>query len=156
MDTVLWQEISAVLGGMAESGGDRLARLTALWDCCPDDQATLRCVIAHYAADLEPEAADELRWDERALAAWRESDATDWDEIGIADPAAMLPSLHLNLGDDHLRAGDRPAALRHLAVARSGLDSLPDDGYGQMIRAGVLGLAERCAAPVLPTAGPGE
>ena len=28
-----------------------------------------RCVIAHFLADLEDDARDELRWDERALAA---------------------------------------------------------------------------------------
>lgn len=156
MDTALWQEISAVLGGSADPSAGSLAHLTALWDRCPEGEAALRCVIAHYAADLEPELADELAWDERALASWLDSDATDWEAIGIPDPMAMLPSLHLNLGDDLLRAGDRDAALGHLAAAEEHLDALADDGYGQMIRRGVAGLAARCEASVLPTAGPGE
>jgi hypothetical protein len=138
MDTALWQEISSAIGGGS------LDRLSALWDRCPDGEAALRCVIAHYAADLEPELADETLWDERALAAWSESDATDWEAIGISEPLAMLPSLHLNLGDDYQRAGADAQARQHLALARAHADLLSDDGYGRTVRTGIDGLAERC------------
>ncbi len=146
MDTALWQEISAALaGGAASDGtGDALGRLTDLWNRCPPEEAALRCVLAHYAADLEPDLAGETAWDERALAAWAQSDATDWEDIGIAQPLAMLPSLHLNLGDDYERAGATGEARRHLAKAREHVSQLADDGYGRMIRAGIDGLAQRC------------
>ena len=71
MDTALWQEISAALaGGAASDGtGDALGRLTDLWNRCPPEEAALRCVLAHYAADLEPDLAGEAR---RHLAKARE------------------------------------------------------------------------------------
>lgn len=139
MDTALWKEFSSAIADGTAS------RLVDLWNRCPEGEAALRCVIAHYAADRDPELAGETEWDERALAAWSESDATDWEAIGIPEPLAMLPSLHLNLGDDYQRAGVTDVARRHLALAREHVGLLPDDGYGRMIRAGIDGLAQRCS-----------
>ena len=93
-------------------------------------------VLAHYAADVEEDPAEELRWDLQALAA---ADA-------VADRLAVrgfYPSLHLNLADVYRRLGDAEWATDHLDRARTTLDVLPDDGYGRMIRGGIDPCADR-------------
>ncbi|NYD38217.1 hypothetical protein [Actinomycetospora corticicola] len=94
-------------GGAVEEARRQLA---ALWEE-PAVQADPfhRCALAHHAADLEPEVADELRWDVRALAA---ADAVTPERDTPIDVAAFYPSLHLNLGDAFRRAEDLPAAPR--------------------------------------------
>jgi hypothetical protein len=54
-----------------------------------------------------------------------------------------MPSLHLNLGDDYLRLGDRAACQRHLAAGMAATADLPDTPYASMIRGGLDRLAER-------------
>jgi hypothetical protein len=128
-------------GGAVEEARRQLA---ALWEE-PAVQADPfhRCALAHHAADLEPEVADELRWDVRALVAADE--VTPVRDTPI-DVAAFYPSLHLNLGDAYRRAEDLPAAREHLARARACVEVLPDDGYGRLIRGGIDRLAERLDA----------
>ncbi|GAA2825045.1 hypothetical protein [Kribbella solani] len=112
--------------------GDRAAareRLTLFWESANDQQA--RCVIAHYLADVQDETADELSWDLRALEAVE-------DEL-------WLPSLHLNLADDYRRLQQAELAHQHLLLAREHLGQLPDDGYGNLIRAGVQHVADALA-----------
>jgi hypothetical protein len=133
------------LGHSGDADGAR-RRLAELWDE-PEVQADplVRCALAHHAADLEPGTADELRWDLRALAAadevTPERAQTHHASLSIA---GFYPSLHLNLGDDHLRLGDLEAARHHLDLGRAAVPALADDGYGRMIRAGLDGLAARC------------
>lgn len=97
--------------------------------------------LAHYMADVQEDPVEELRWDQRALAAVE----------GLTDERAQryhatlavrgfLPSLHLNLAADHHRLGDRAAALHHLAEAEGAVSALPADGYGAMIRGGIIRL----------------
>ncbi|MFC4944821.1 hypothetical protein [Pseudonocardia sp. GCM10023141] len=97
--------------------------------------------LAHFMADVQDDPVEELRWDQRALA------AVD----GLTDERAQryhatlavrgfLPSLHLNLAADHQRLGDRAAALGHLDRAEAAVSALHDDGYGAMIRGGVARL----------------
>lgn len=105
-----------------------------------------RCVIAHFLADQETDPAAELEWDARALAEHGQVAETAFTTIGIPSAAGFLPSLHLNLGDDHLRAGDRGAAREHLAAARAAEHLLSDEGYGAMIRGGIDRLAHRLQA----------
>jgi hypothetical protein len=128
-------EVMAAIGAAVEQGraGDRAGArdaLTALWDRAGDDPLK-RCSIAHYVADLQDSVADELAWDQRALAA-----AND-----LADPSQLrsfLPSLHLNLADAHRRSGHTAEARHHLGLAAEHLDLLPDDDYGRMIRGGMI------------------
>jgi hypothetical protein len=47
------------------------------------------------------------------------------------------------LGEDYRTLGDLPAARRHLDLGLAAAGTLPDDGYGAMIRGGLAGLAER-------------
>ncbi|MFF0379209.1 hypothetical protein [Actinoplanes missouriensis] len=143
----------AAIGAAVEQGraGDRAeARdsLTRLWESVGENGDALhRCSIAHYLADLQDTVADELAWDQRALAAVTDLDderARRFDES--LQVRAFLPSLHLNLADAYRRAGRPDEARHHLAAAAVGLDLLPDDEYGSMIRTGVTRVSEAVAA----------
>jgi len=46
----------------------------------------------------------------------------------------FYPSLYANVAEVNLRLGDRAEARRWIARARETAPSLPDDGYGRMIR----------------------
>ncbi|MFG1603080.1 hypothetical protein [Actinoplanes sp. NPDC049265] len=137
-------EVMTAMGTAVEQGraGDRAGArraLTELWDTVGDQGDALhRCSIAHYLADLQDEIADELRWDQRALAAV--TDLSDERARRYRDSfqvRAFLPSLHLNLADAHRRSGDFAEARRYLATAVEHVDALPDDDYGAMIRSGI-------------------
>lgn len=58
----------------------------------------------------------------------------------------MVPSLHLNLGDDWLRIGDPVRETSPASGERSAAHVLGEDGYGRMIRKGLDGLADRLTA----------
>jgi tetratricopeptide (TPR) repeat protein len=134
MTDAVMAEIGEVVA-LGHSGDTATARqrFADLWD--EVDDPFHRCALAHYAADVQADPSDELRWDLRALAA---ADAVP-DRTAVA---AFYPSLHLNLADVHRRLGDVEQACRHLEQARATVDALPDDGYGRMIRGGV----DRCGA----------
>lgn len=104
--------------------------------------------LAHYMADVQDDPAEELRWDQRALA------AVD----GLTDERAQLyhatlvvrgflPSLHLNLAADHRQLGDLAAAREHLAEAEAAASALPAGGYGAMIRGGIARLRGELDGP---------
>lgn len=148
MDVMAEIEAAVELGRAGDAGTAR-RRLAELWeDPVVQEDPFHRCTLAHYAADLEPETADELRWDLRALAAADEVT----EERARAHHASLsiegfYPSLYLNLGDDYRRLGDVATARRHLELGRAALPALPDDGYGGMIRHGLEVLAERLGEP---------
>lgn len=144
-------DVMAEIGAAVELGhrGETDAarrRLAQLWeDPAVRADPFHRCTLAHYAADLEPETADELRWDLLALAAADEvTDERARAHHASLSIAGFYPSLHLNLGDDYQRLGDCAGARHHLERAREASADLPDEGYGRMIRAGIEGLAQRC------------
>jgi hypothetical protein len=68
-------------------------QLTAAWEASGESHHAMRCVVAHSLADVQDDVHSELEWDQWAL-----------------DAHAFLPSLHLDLGDAWLRAGDRAQA----------------------------------------------
>jgi hypothetical protein len=97
-----------------------------------------RCVIAHFLADLQEDERDELRWDERALAAVdgvSDERAQEFDKSLRVQ--GFMPSLYLSLADDHRRLGDADRAHEFLDKARATSDALGDDAYGELVR-GVL------------------
>lgn len=113
--------------------------LTALWDRIgATGDAFHRCTLAHYLADLQDTTQAELVWDERALAA--AADLTDeraQRHHSSFRVKSFLPSLHLNLADDHRRLGNTATAREHLATARNLVGHLPDDPYGDLIRGAI-------------------
>ncbi|GEL17543.1 hypothetical protein [Pseudonocardia asaccharolytica] len=111
-----------------------------------------RCVLAHYAADVQPDPADELAWDLRALAAANEFTA-DTDERARAYHASLqvqgfFPSLHLNLAEDYRKLGDPAQAREHLRLARERLHHLAvgPEGYADTIRTALARVEQDLAA----------
>lgn len=138
-DETMASILAAVQLGRSGQRAHARDALTALWDRIgAAGDAMHRCTLAHYLADLQDSTEAELVWDERALAA--AGDLTDehaQQHLPAVQVQAFLPSLHLNLADVHRRLHHPAAAREHLATARTFLDHLPDDPYGQMIRGGI-------------------
>jgi hypothetical protein len=118
-----------------------------IWaDLVPDGDPLHRVAVAHAMADLQDDPHDELAWDLRALEAVEGVSDERAAAAGVTSPvAAFYPSLHLNLGEDYRKLGDPEAARRHLDLGVAAAGTLPDDGYGAMIRGGLEGLAQRLA-----------
>lgn len=143
---------TAEIAAAVEAGrsGDRATardRLAALWEQLGAAGDPLhRCALAHYAADVAGDVHEELRWDERALAA---ADEVTDERARALDPSLRIagfhPSLHLNLADVHRRLGNDEPAWWHLRRATECVDALPGDGYGTMIRSGIERCGERLA-----------
>ena len=145
-DPVMTRIGEAVALGHAGDAAAARQRFVEIWeDIGPGGDPLHRCAVAHYAADVQEDPAEELRWDRLALVA---ADEVGGDRARAHHPsldvAGFYPSLHLNLADVHRRLGDAEQAGQHLEQARASLGGLPDDGYGRMIRDGV----QRCAARV--------
>ncbi|WAU81027.1 hypothetical protein O1Q96_15340 [Streptomyces sp. Qhu-G9] len=137
-------------------GGDReeaRSRFLDLWAEIGEEGDPLhRCTLAHYMADAQDDPSDELAWDLRALSAADElTDARVAEHHQSLAVRAFYPSLHLNLAADYVKLGRSEAARSHLGVARSRVDVLGDDAYGDGIRAGIGRLESR-----LDRAGPAE
>jgi hypothetical protein len=103
-----------------------------------------RCTLAHYMADLQDDPHEELAWDVRALEAADlvpEARAREYPETLAV--RGFYPSLYLNLAEDYRKVGDLARAREHVARARASAVVLEEDGYGQMIRAGIERLSRQ-------------
>lgn len=143
-------EMLVRIGAAAELGrrGDRASARRAvdeLWRTIGSDGDPFhRCALAHSAADVQDDVADELVWDLRALAAADELTDERVAAGGVASPVrGFYPSLHLNLADAYRRLGDLPRARDHLDRGLAAVDALPDDGYGEQVRGALARLAGR-------------
>ena len=69
-------------------------------------------------ADVQDDVAEELRWDERALAA---ADGLTDERVAAggvpAGVAGFYPSLHLNIAECHRRLGNPTQAREHLRAS---------------------------------------
>jgi tetratricopeptide (TPR) repeat protein len=90
---------------------------------------------AHYVARHQKSVGDKLKWDETALAF-----ALKIKDSGIA---AQYPSLYLNIAKCYEDLNDLNKAQKYYEAAQSYQSSLPDDGYGQIIRTGIRNGMER-------------
>ena len=128
--------ITAARSGEVDEGR---RRLTELWETVGASGDPLhRCTIGHYLADLYDDPAEALVWDVRALdAADTLTDARAQQHDASLQVAGFYPSLHVNLADNFRRLGSTAAAHRHLELARDRVTELADDGYGQIVRAGI-------------------
>ncbi|WP_274555710.1 hypothetical protein [Streptomyces spiramyceticus] len=122
-------------------------RFGVLWDEIGEDGDPFhRCTLAHYMADTQDDAGDELAWDLRALAA---ADGLTDERVAQHDSSVAVrgfyPSLHLNLAADYLKLHRPDAARTHLFRARAASDALGDDGYGDGVRAAIERLERRLA-----------
>lgn len=84
---------------------------------------------AHYVARHQPTTEDKLHWDEKCLQL----------ALGMADDnmKATYPSLYLNVGKCHEDLGNKVGAFENYSQAKAYTPYLADDGYGNMIKAGI-------------------
>ena len=102
------------------------------------------CTLAHAMADVQDDVHQELVWDQRALAAADLLTDARLAQAGLTLPVAGLyPSLHLNLSECYRKVGDLDRARDQLRRAQATIGALGEDGYAQMIRAGLRQVAER-------------
>ncbi|OIJ28889.1 hypothetical protein [Nocardioides luteus] len=122
--------------------------LLAIWaDLGVTGDPLHRCVLAHYLADLYPDAAEALIWDVRALdAAEALTDRRAQEHDASLQVAGFYPSLHLNIADNLRRLGAFAAAAEHIDKAEGRAAALPPGAYGDMIRAAIQGVGEAITA----------
>ncbi|WP_194819645.1 hypothetical protein [Nocardia sp. XZ_19_385] len=110
--------------------------LTEIWESIgPQGDPLHRCTLAHFMADLQPDAAQALAWDVRALdAAASLTNERAQQHHSTLDVAGFYPSLHLNLADNYRQLGSFEAAQREIDSTRACLHTLGDDPYGETIR----------------------
>lgn len=139
-----WDDVlGAATAGMAGRSDEARQRLETCWDGTNAEEHAQRCVLAHYLADQQPDLAHETSWDERALLEHSYVADADLIPVGVPSAAGFGPSLHLNLADDYLRAGNSEGARVQLTMARQLERVLPEGGYGAMIRSGLDRLEAR-------------
>ncbi|MBC2864297.1 hypothetical protein [Streptomyces mexicanus] len=144
-DAVLTRIGQSVLLHHAGDREEARLRLLDLWHEIGEDGDPLhRCTLAHYMADTQDDPADELAWDLRALSAAEElRDDRLAGHEGAPAARALYPSLHLDLAADYARLGRAEAARSHLRRARAAADTLPEDSYGDGVRAAIQRLEVR-------------
>ena len=106
---------------------DALRLFQQAWDGAQDDYEA--CIAAHYLARHQPTFADNLHWNEVALA--RANAAADEQVRGF------YPSLYLNLGHAYEVNGDLSAARLNYELAAERAGALAAGPYGDMVRRGV-------------------
>lgn len=84
---------------------------------------------AHYTARHQKSIADKLRWDKTAL-----THALNINDETIKE---ILPSLYLNIGKCYEDLYDFDKAEGNYRAALSFAAYLPDNGYGNMLKAGI-------------------
>jgi hypothetical protein len=139
-----WRDITNAIG-LALGGDQPRGResLLACWETTTDTDHSQRCVLAHYLADLQSSLQDEVAWDERALSEHAYVVDEDLAPVGMASALALAPSLHLNLGDGYLRQGRLDDARTQLRAGMKAVSALPMDGYGALVRSGLVRLQQR-------------
>ncbi len=90
---------------------------------------------AHYLARVQTDSAAALHWNLVALENARKTDH--------ADLAPVYPSLYLNVGKSYEDLGNTREAVNYYLLAQSHFKDLADEGYGHMIRKGILAGLER-------------
>ena len=90
---------------------------------------------AHYVARHQKSAADKLKWDEAALQFAL--------KINNDTVKETFPSLYLNIAKCYEDLNDLNNAKKNYELALSFTNSLPNDGYGNMIKGGITKGIER-------------
>lgn len=92
-------------------------------------------IAAHYVARHQKNIEDKLQWDETALKfALKMTDDTT---------KGVYPSLYLNVAKCHEDLNDFDNARKNYQLALSFNTFLSDDGYGKMIKGGIMNGLER-------------
>jgi rifampin ADP-ribosylating transferase len=94
-----------------------------------------RFTSAHYVARHQPTIEKKLEWDKRALELAL--------KIDDANMSAALPSLYLNIAKCYEDLQELEEAEKNYETALSFCAVQPEDGYGKMIRGGIVNGLER-------------
>ena len=103
------------------------------WDEATNDFE--KFTAAHYVARHQKSIHDKLKWDETALRF-----AVKIDDSSMH---ATYPSLYLNIAKCYEDLEDRDTAQKNYQIALSYVNHLPDNSYGEMIKAGIKNGIER-------------
>ena len=118
--------------GMELEGHGKLSEASShfkeAWDNATTDFE--KFTAAHYVARHQESVADKLKWDKTAL-----KHALNIKDENIKE---TLPSLYLNIGKCYEDLNDLEHAKSNYQAAFSFATYLPDNGYGNMIKAGIL------------------
>lgn len=90
---------------------------------------------AHFMARHQNTVSEKLKWDERAL--------EHAGRVNDESVKTAYPSLYLNIGKCHEDLNDFELARVFYLKGYDHLGFLPDDGYGKMIRSGIISGIER-------------
>jgi hypothetical protein len=90
---------------------------------------------AHFVARHQNNISDKLKWDEIAI------DMAS--KINDESIKSSYPSLYLNIAKCHEDLNDFDLARENYYLAESNIEFLSDDGYGKMIKSGILSGLER-------------
>jgi tetratricopeptide (TPR) repeat protein len=90
---------------------------------------------AHYVARHQNSVEDKLKWDKMALDLAL--------KINDQDMVGSFPSLYLNIAKCHEDLNNYAEAKKNYQLALSYTNYLPEDGYGKMIKSGIISGIER-------------
>lgn len=129
--------------GMELEGQGKLTEASNLFDEAWNMATTdfEKFTAAHYVARDQKSVSDKLKWDQTAL-----KYALD---VGDETTKATLPSLYLNIGKCYEDLNDLENAKSNYQSAFSFATYLPDDGYGNMIKAGISKGLDRIKEKIL-------
>jgi hypothetical protein len=112
--------------GMELGGHEGGALFQQAWETAETDLE--KCIAAHYVARNQDSVSEKLEWDETAL----------FHGLKAGERiAGFYPSLYLNIAKCHEDLGAHEPALAHYLLAQKYAESLPDDGYSNLIRNGI-------------------
>lgn len=123
--------------GMEKEGEGKTQEASALflqaWKEAQTNQE--KCIAAHYVARHQKTTNEKLNWDQIALNS----------ALSSNDPAVqgMFPSLYLNVAKGYEDLNNLEKAKEQYQLALSYSDFLAEDGYGQMIKGGILNGIDR-------------
>lgn len=122
---------------MEQEGLDRAEAAAALFQQAWNESANdlEKFIAAHYLARHQKTINDKLKWDETAL--------KHALKVQGVDITGGLPSLYLNIAKGHEDLGNFEKAKVFYDEANKFAELLPDDGYGQLLRAGINNGLER-------------
>jgi rifampin ADP-ribosylating transferase len=117
--------------GMMSEGEANPEKAAALFQQAWDEasEPIEKLTAAHYLARHQNSVGDKLNWDEIALG------------FALSIPGeeikSVYPSLYLNIGKCLEDMGELSKALENYQLASGFTKYLPDDGFGNMLKAGI-------------------
>lgn len=141
----LTADILAAIANLQAGHRDRARlQLEAIWARVDPDDLFHRCITAHYLADAQEDAGEELRWDALAMTAARRASPAEFDgRFPGVTLATFMPSLHLNLAASYERVGELTLARVHAAEAKETAAALPSTDIADLTRKAIDRLNRR-------------